>query len=100
MPQSVLNHFDIDACFAQSGCERMPQTMTTEMWKHQSILFAFQHDLIIAVADDPAKSLIKSALMLWLPKAINKDEVRVSINSSLSLDTSIITQILVMCKFS
>ncbi len=68
MLQSILNHFDIDACFAQPDCERMPQTMATEMRQHQHVFLAFQLDLIITVTNDSAQSLIKRALMLWLPK--------------------------------
>ena len=55
----------------------MPQTVTTEMRKHGRIGLTFQHDLIIAITNNPAKCFVESSLMLRLTKSIDENEISV-----------------------
>ena len=80
MPQNILNDLDVQALLTHSCCKGMPQNMTTERWEQNHFLVALLECFIITITNNPSQSLVERSLMLGLSKAINKDEIRISIN--------------------
>lgn len=80
MAQRILYDFHIDPCFTHSGGEGMAKNVATEGRKQNRVPYARQEYFIITITNDTSQCFIQRALMLGLSKAIDKDEIRISIN--------------------
>ena len=80
MSQRILNHLDVHARFAHPGREGMPQGVAAETWQKYGTVRILRQHFIVAVPDDAPDGLVQRSLMLALTKAVDKDEVRVTVH--------------------
>ena len=86
MSQRILNHLDVHARFAHPGREGMPQGMAAETRQENGTVRILRQHFIVAVLDDAPDGLVQRPLMLALAKAIDEDEVGVSIHRYRAMD--------------
>lgn len=77
--QRILNHLDVHARFAHPSREGMPQGVAAETRQEYGAVQVLRQHFIVAVPDDAPDGLVQRSLMLALTKAVDKDEVRVTV---------------------
>ena len=87
MSQRILNHLDVHARFAHPGREGMPQSMAAETRQEYGAVRILRQHFIVAVPDDASDGFVQRSLMLALSKAIDEDEVRVTVHRYRAADS-------------
>ena len=86
MSQCILNYLDVHTSFAHPSCECVPQSVTTETGKENGTVRIVCQHFIVAIPDDAPDGLVQRSLMLTFAKAIDKDEVRVTVHRYRAMD--------------
>ena len=87
MAQCILHDLDVHTRFAHSCGECMPQGVTAKVRKQNGVFFTLLEHFIVAIPDDPADSLVQRSLIECSSIPVEEDEIRVSINGHLALQS-------------
>ena len=75
-----MAYLDVHARFAHPGREGMPQGVAAETRQEYGAVRILRQHFIVAVPDDAPDGLVQRSLMLALSKAVDEDEVRVTVH--------------------
>ena len=78
----------------------MAKNVATEGRKQNRVPYARQEYFIITITNDTSQCFIQRALMLGLSKAIDENEIRISINHRYTPDTILLLALRRSSKFS